>query len=193
MLIHNQLPITYDESINYVYEHYKNENVTGEKSIHYWIDDVNNKELMKHLNCLRNATEIKKQIALNYPNHNVLSVHSSDEIYLSVSPSHRQGSDITLSDCHYDAPFKYIYQEGNVFLRLILSVNENKTVYTQVEDATSLLSTGDYNIIDYNQDYHCVHGKIPKNKDRVLLKLHYIAQPKYSTDISTEFCKYINN
>jgi hypothetical protein len=110
-----------------------------------------------------------------------------------VSPSHIHGSDITLSDCHYDAPFKYIYQEGNIFLRLILSVNENKTVYTQIEDATSLLSTGDYNIIDYNQDYHCVHGKIPKNKDRVLLKLHYIAKPKYSTDISTEFCKYIND
>lgn len=193
MLIDGKLPNIYNSDINQCYMQLKDHNLKGENSLHYWINDIKNENLLFHLNKLRNAPEIKKTIQENYTNHEIISVHSSDEIYLSVSPKERKGSDIALSDCHYDAPFKYIYQGGNVFLRVILALNENDSVYTEVENKKSLISTSQYNIIDYNQDYHCVHGEIPKNKNRVLLKLHFIAKPVGSSQIWTDFCEYINN
>ena len=193
MLIHNSLPTSYNNSINYIYNTYKDENINGESSIHYWINNIDNKELQYHLNRIRNAPEIKNTIKKYYIEHNVEPSTDSDEVYLSVSPSNREGSDVTLSDCHYDAPFKYIYQGNCKFLRLIIALNENNNVYTQVNDETSLLTTGNYNIIDYNKDYHCVHGKIPENKNRIMLKLHYIAVPYNTNKNWIVFCRKINN
>lgn len=193
MLIDGKLPNIYNSDINGCYMQLKDYNLKGENSIHYWINDIKDENLLFHLNKIRNAPEIKKNIQENYTNHEIISVHNSDEIYLSVSPKERKGSDIALSDCHYDAPFKYIYQGGNIFLRVILALNENDSVYTEVENKKSLISKSEYNIIDYNQDYHCVHGEIPKNKNRVLLKLHFIAKPNGSPQIWTDFCEYINN
>lgn len=193
MLIHNSLPTSYNNSINYIYNNYKDENISGEGSMHYWINNINNKELEYHVNRIRNAPEIKNTIKKHYPEHNLELSTDTDEVYLSVSPSNREGSDIALSDCHYDAPFKYIYQGNCKFLRLIIALNENNNVYTQVDDETSLLTTGDYNIIDYNKTYHCVHGKIPENKNRIMLKLHYIAVPNNTNKIWIDFCRNINN
>jgi hypothetical protein len=193
MLIHDTLPSKYTHNIQFVYNNYKNNNLNGESSLHYWIDNIKDKELLEKINIIRNAPEIIRELEKNYPGYKIITVHESDEIYFSVSPSKRQGSDIGLSDCHYDAPFKYIYQGGNVFLRAILALNENNTVYTQVEDKTSLLSTGDYNVIRYNEDYHCVHGSIPANSNRILLKIHFIAIPPDTNPIWSDFCRYINN
>jgi hypothetical protein len=36
------------------------------------------------------------------------------------------------------------------------------------------MSLGDYHGLDYNMDYHCVHGSINPDEYRVLLKMHYI-------------------
>ena len=193
MLIHDKLPKKYNNSIDYIYNYYKNNNLYGLTSIHYWINDVKYNNLKQHLNRIRTSHYFKKAISKYYPNYKVISVPQSDEIYLSVSPIHRTGSDVTLSDCHYDAPFRMIPQGGNIFLRAILALNENNTVYTQVEDKTSKLTKGDFNIIDYNKDYHCVKGKIPKNSDRIILKLHFVAIPKTSPKFLTDFCIYINN
>lgn len=193
MLIHNSLPDSYKPHINFVYNYYKENNLSGEGSVHYWINSIQNKSLLDHINHIRNSPEIIYELQKNYPDYSIIPVHESDEIYFSVSPSKRQGSDIGLSDCHYDAPFKYVYQGGNVFLRAILALNENNTVYTQVEDKTSLLSMGDYNIIRYNEDYHCVHGSIPENSNRILLKIHFIATPPNANPFWTDFCRYINN
>ena len=193
MLIHNTLPEEYKQYIHSVYNHYKDNNLSGDGSVHYWIDNIENDVILESINHIRNAPEIIHELQNNYPGYSIVPVHESDEIYFSVSPSKRQGSDIGLSDCHYDAPFKYIYQGGNVFLRAILALNENNTVYTQVEDKTSLLSTGDYNVIQYNEDYHCVHGSIPPNSNRILLKIHFIAIPPNTNPFWTDFCRYINN
>lgn len=193
MLIHDTLPSKYKHYIQFVYNNYKNNNLNGDTSLHYWIDNIKDEVLFEKINIIRNAPEIIRELEKNYPGHKIIPVHESDEIYFSVSPSKRQGSDIGLSDCHYDAPFKYIYQGGNVFLRAILALNENNTVYTQVEDKTSLLTTGDYNVIRYNEDYHCVHGSIPSNSNRILLKIHFIAIPPNTNPIWTDFCRYINN
>lgn len=193
MLIHNTLPKKYINSINYINNYFKNYNLNGISSIHYWINDVDDEELRYHIDILRNAPEIKNTIKEHYSDCSVESSSNSDEIYLSVSPSNRTGSDITLSDCHYDAPFKYIYQGGCKFLRLILALNENNSVYTQVEEKTSLLTTGNYNIIDYNKDYHCVNGEIPPGKNRIMLKLHYICVPYNTNKNWVIFCRNIND
>lgn len=114
-------------------------------------------------------------------------------MYLSVSPDKRTGSDNALSDCHYDAPFAWVPQGGNLFIRMILALNYNDSVYTQVGPHTSTLSTGDYNVIDYNRDYHCVKGAIPAGRYRLLLKLHFVLIPKGSSVAATAFCRNINN
>ena len=193
MLIHNTLPKKYFNSIDYVYNYYKNKNLEGNHSVHYWINQVNHPTLQYHLNRLRNSPYFKLIINTYYPNYKIISVHTSDEIYLSVSPSKRIGSDVTLSDCHYDAPFRMVPQGGNIFLRAILALNENNTVYTQVNDKTSRLTKGDFNIIDYNNDFHCVKGKIPKNKDRIILKLHFVAIPRHSPLYFTRLCIWMND
>ena len=55
-----------------------------------------------------------------------------------------------------------------------------------------MMDTGDFHGLDYNKDWHCVDGKIPKDTYRVLLKLHYILTPKNSSVNSGAFVKFIN-
>jgi hypothetical protein len=42
------------------------------------------------------------------------------------------------------------------------------------------MTTSDFHGLDYNKDWHCVEGSIPKGKYRVLLKMHYLIIPKDS-------------
>jgi hypothetical protein len=162
------------------------------KSMHYWINDepVIIKET---LDILRNSSEIIKSIQKAYPNYIIQPIHNSDEVYISVDPSLRKNSDIALSDCHYDAPFKYIYQCGNIFIRVILALSDNKTTYTTIGNKKSLLDTLDFNGMDYNNDYHCVEGYIPKNNIRILLKLHFLCIHPKSSKKCANFTKNIND
>ena len=49
MLIHNTLPKKYFNSIEYVYNYYKNKNLEGNHSVHYWINQVGHPTLQYHL------------------------------------------------------------------------------------------------------------------------------------------------
>jgi len=162
-------------------------------SRHYWIDTLHPLYIRRHLNNIRNHPSLIHQLQQGYPGYTIKPVHKSDEVYLSVSPHLRKGSDIALSDCHYDAPFSWIPQGGNKFIRMILALNYNDTVYTQVGKTTSTLSTGDFNTIDYNRSYHCVHGVIPDGKYRLLMKLHFVLIPKGRYSRATKFCVELNN
>ena len=142
---------------------------------------------------LRNAPEIKNKINEHYPEYIIKPITKSDEVYISVDPSLRKNSDISLSECHYDAPFKYVYQCGNKFIRIILSLNYNDSTYTRIGNKKSLLSTLDFNGIDYNNDYHCVEGNIPNNKTRILLKLHFICINRNSSNSCVNWTEFINN
>ena len=86
MLIDGKLPNIYESHINQCYMHLKDLNLKGDNSIHYWINNIKDEKLLFHLNKLRNAPEIKKTILEKYTNHEIVSVHNSDEIYLSGSP-----------------------------------------------------------------------------------------------------------
>lgn len=194
MIIQGKLNDDYLPSAEFIENYYKTKHDNSNNiSYHYWINDIEDEELRKHIENLRCAPEIKDKIREHYIDCDILSVHTSDEVYLSVSPDKRHGSDITLSDGHYDAPFSWVPQGGNIFLRVILGCNENSTVYTRIEDYTSTLSTLDFNVMDYNRDFHYVEGYIPENKQRILLKLHFIAKPPMSSKLSTFFCEYIND
>jgi hypothetical protein len=163
------------------------------KSKHYWVDEIQEKNIKDSLNILRNAEEIKKEIQKLYPDHIIKSIYNTDEIYIGVDPSLQKNSDIVLSECHYDGPFKHFPNFGNKFLRVILGLTENKTVYTTIEDQKSTLSTLDFNIMDYNNDYHCVEGYIPKNNIRILLKIHFLCINKNSPVFFVNLIEYINN
>jgi hypothetical protein len=89
-----------------------------------------------------------------------------------------KASDRVLVDCHYDSPYEVYRGSEQVRPRMILALNDNSTVFTQVGDKTSKLSTGDFNGIEYNRDYHCVRGTIPNGKTRLMLKIHFIVIPE---------------
>jgi hypothetical protein len=191
MLIEGRLSDIYNKDAEYVENYYKGHD--NKKSTHYWIDKIKDDNLKSRLEKLRDAEEIIKKIQSAYPNHTIVPVKSSDEVYISVDPSKRNNSDIALSDCHYDAPFKYVPQCGNVFIRVILALTKNNTTYTTIEDKTSLLDKLDFNGMDYNSDYHCVKGYIPKDTTRILLKLHFLCIHKDSSEGCKNFTEYIND
>lgn len=196
MLIEGKLPKeTYISHCDKVKNYFlrKKQRETENSSIHYWINQIDDKEIKDSLEFLRNAPEIKQEIQKSYPKHIIKSVHSSDEVYISVDPSLRKNSDIALSDCHYDAPFKYVPQCGNKFIRVIMALNENKTTYTTIDNQKSLLSTLDFNAMDYNSDYHCVEGYIPKGDIRILLKLHFLCINPNSSNACVKFTESIND
>lgn len=107
------------------------------------------------------------------------SVEEADEVYWAVSPRDATGSDRSLVDCHFDSPLGWFPTGGVVFYRIIIATNENNDVVTVFpgEDKRVKMSTGDFHGLDYNKDWHCVEGKIPPGKFRVLLKLHYVVTP----------------
>jgi hypothetical protein len=61
MLIDGKLPNIYNSDINECYMQLKDYNLKGENSIHYWINDIKDENLLFHLNKIRNAPEIKKK------------------------------------------------------------------------------------------------------------------------------------
>merc|ERR1712137_1186172 len=102
----------------------------------------------------------------------VIPVPGADEVYLSMNPATAAGSDVGMTACHYDAPFSWVPQGGNLFVRVFLGVNENRDVITQVGNRNFTLSTSEFLVIDLSRDLHCVHGRIPEGRNRVVLKLH---------------------
>lgn len=193
MLIEGKLPNNYLNSCKIIESYYKKKHKDNEQSIHYWINSIEDINIKKQLNILRYTDEIKKKIQEFYPDYIIENVTESDEVYISVDPSKRKNSDIALSDCHYDAPFKYVPQGGNKFIRVILSVTKNNTTYTTIENKKSMLSTLDFNGMDYNSDYHCVNGYIPTGEIRIILKLHFICIHPKSSKWYINFCKELNN
>lgn len=195
MLIEGKLPEYYLTHAQHVTDYYTNKHANGENtvSVHYWINSLD-EPIYDSIQTLRTAPIIQQKIQEAYgPTYSVIPVHASDEVYISVDPSKRKNSDIILSDCHYDAPFKYVPQCGNRFIRVILALNENNTTYTTIENITSCLSTLDFNGMDYNNDFHCVKGYIPPGKIRILLKLHFVCVHRASPKSCTQFTRNLNN
>ena len=149
------------------------------KAHHEWIDEVDDIQLKLALDHIRTNKTIVSSIKTNFPNCKVENVNEADEIYWAVSPKDAKGSDRSLVDCHYDSPFAWIPTGGVTYYRIIIGMNENNTVETYFpnENKRVKMSTGNFHGLDYNTDWHCVDGKIPEGKYRILLKLHYIITP----------------
>jgi hypothetical protein len=146
---------------------------------HEWINTVEPSEYRTALENVRSDPAILKEIQNKFPGTTIESVTEADEIYWAVSPKGALGSDRSLVDCHYDAPFTWVPTGGVIFYRVIIACNENNTVTTVFpnESIRVKMNTSDFHGLDYNQDIHCVEGTIPKEKVRVLLKMHYIITP----------------
>jgi len=54
------------------------------------------------------------------------------------------------------------------------------------------MDTGDFHGLDYNKDWHCVEGSIPKDSYRVLLKMHYLIIPKDTPTFWVHWVRFIN-
>eukprot|EP00798_Chlamydomonas_sp_ICE-L_P020633 gene20632-27427_t len=91
---------------------YNDENVT---SVHLWIDTIDAPlHVRNSIKALRDAPVIIDKIQESYPGYRIVPEKNCDEVYLSVDPLKRRNSDVVLSACHYDAPFKYVPQCGNL-------------------------------------------------------------------------------
>ena len=186
MLIQGKIPESNEMTI--LQNHYKS---NGKTTDHEWIDEIKDPYIKNAIDTLRNSPIIRETILKNYPGWSIRPVPSTDEVFVSVSPVDAKASDRVLVDCHYDSPLKLI--EGpSRFVRVILALNDNSTVFTQVGDKTSKLTTGDFNVIEYNRDYHCVRGTIPSDKTRLMLKIHFIVIPKGTPEIFNQWLVFIN-
>lgn len=163
---------------------------------HVWVDQITNNKVYDNLNKVRTSNDIYNVIKSQYPHHKIKNVTDADEIYFAVSPKDATGSDRSLVDCHYDAPFSMLPTSNVIFYRVIISCNENKHVTTTFphDNIDVKMNTGDFHGLDYNKDYHCAEGEIPENKHRVLLKLHYILIPDNYDDnsFSEKYIRFIN-
>jgi hypothetical protein len=168
-----------DAKLNYITEVAKTRYSEYTTAHHEWINKVETSEYRSALDSVRSDPAILKEIGNRFPGAKIESVTEADEIYWAVSPKGALGSDRSLVDCHYDAPFAWIPTGGVVYYRVIIACNENKTVTTVFpnESVSVKMNTKDFHGLDYNQDIHCVEGTIPKDKVRVLLKMHYLITP----------------
>jgi len=150
------------------------------KANHEWIDSLEESKFKEYIDKIRKSEILINKIREEFPNTTVKNVTEGDEIYWAVSPKGAKGSDRSLVDCHYDAPFALLPTFGVVYYRIIIATNENNTVTTIFpnENKKVKMSTGDFHGLDYNKDWHCADGAISEGKYRVLLKLHYIVIPK---------------
>jgi len=169
------------------YGHYK-------KAHHEWINSVEPGSYREALEKARTNPTLFKAMQTRFPNTKILPVTESDEVYWSASPKEAKGSDRSLVDCHYDAPFSVIPTGGVIYYRIILAVNENDTVTTVFpdEDKRVKMNKGDFHGLDYNQDWHCVEGSIKPGHYRVLLKLHYLIVPVEASSTWASFIRWIN-
>lgn len=164
------------------------------KAHHSWINDIESGKFREALESVRQNAAILTLVEQKFPNSTVYPVTEGDEIYWSASPKDALGSDRSLVDCHYDAPFAAIPTGGVTYYRVIIAMNENNTVTTVFpdEDKKVKMSTGDFHGLDYNKDWHCVEGSIPSDKYRVLLKLHYLIVPEGSPQMWVDWVRFIN-
>jgi len=146
---------------------------------HEWINKVEAGDYRTALDKVRTDPTILNTIHKQFPHATIKPATEADEVYWAVSPKGATGSDRSLVDCHYDSPLAWIPTGGVIFYRVIIACNENNTVTTTFpnEDKRVKMNTKDFHGLDYNADLHCVEGAIPKDKYRVLLKMHYIIVP----------------
>lgn len=171
-------------------ERYKQYN----KAHHEWINKIEPGKFRDSLESVRQNRAIMNSITKNFPDSYIKPVTESDEVYWSASPKDAKGSDRSLVDCHYDAPFAIVPTGGVTYYRIIVAMNENNTVTTIFpnEDKKVKMNTGDYHGLDYNKDWHCVEGSIPADKYRVLLKLHYMIIPHNTSQFWIDWVRFIN-
>jgi len=152
------------------------------KGHHEWIDKLDDNTLKLLIRQVSTDSSILDNIHTKFPNTFITPVPDIDEIYWAVSPEGAKASDRLLVDCHYDTPFSFIPTGGVVFYRVLVGCNENNAIITHFpqENVNVKMSAGDYHGLDFNNDYHCVTGKLEQNKFRILLKLHYVVVPKGS-------------
>eukprot|EP00798_Chlamydomonas_sp_ICE-L_P029447 gene29447-5793_t len=148
-------------------------------SHHVWVENIRKYDpsLFSSIEEVRGPMLLGR-VKASFPGYSVVPVPEVDELYWAVSPKDASGSDRTLVDCHYDAPFGGLFG-SIVFHRVIVACNENTSTITTFPDTgiRVRMTTGDFHGIDYNRDLHCVEGSIPQGRHRVLLKLHYMAVP----------------
>ena len=164
------------------------------KAHHEWINSIEPGSYRQSLEKARTNPTLFKAMEARFPHSKILPVTESDEVYWSASPKEAKGSDRSLVDCHYDAPFSVIPTGGVIYYRIILAVNENDTVTTIFphEDKRVKMNKGDFHGLDYNLDWHCVEGSIKPGHYRVLLKLHYLIVPEGASSLQASFIRWIN-
>jgi hypothetical protein len=193
MLDHGNLSYKHAEDIHSVHNYFIQQVPPGGAvSTHWWINDVKDEHIRTNLENIRNSKDIKDFILKRYPNHDIEPLTTTDEVYMSVSPDKISGSDRILTDCHYDTPYVFVPTGSAHVMRVMVALNHNDSVYTQIKDKISVLSKGDINMIDYFKDYHCVTGKIPEGNHRILLKLHYLVSAKGTSNASKIIIRNMN-
>ncbi len=164
-------------------------------SHHQWANSVTGR-VGQAIERVRGAEELIGFLQQSYGCESVEAVPQIDELYFAVSPQQAAGSDRSLVDAHYDAPFGSILPGKLCRLILVLvACNDNPTVSTHFPEHDNLsvtLQRGDYVCWDYNRTLHYAQGAIPAGHRRVLLKLHYLVSASHATILTKTYTTSLN-
>ena len=94
------------------------------KSNHIWTQNIkNNVDVYNAIEEVRCSNTLINAISNLFPNTRIKNARRIDEIYWAVSPKTASGSDRSLVDCHYDAPYGSITTDI-IFYMIIIACNE---------------------------------------------------------------------
>jgi len=116
-------------NLNSISEYINKLCIGRQKAHHIWTEEVP-KDIYTCIEDIRISEELLDVLKKAFPNSKITNVREADEIYWAVSPKSAKGSDRSLVDCHYDAPFAVI-PTNSTYYRIIVACNENVNVETQ--------------------------------------------------------------
>lgn len=128
----------------------------------------------------------------HYTGQHIEAIDGMNELYISSIGA--GGSDRVFETPHIDGPFCFL--PFCTVVRCILAVQGKDniaTVFPAVPTAF-VLQSHEYVVFDYNRDVHAIHSHMDRSpeRDRIVLKIHYIIAPPFLPRVVVGFYKNIH-
>lgn len=124
-------------------------------------------------------------------NCNVFTIDKMNEIYISFIGA--GGSDKVFETPHIDGIYFFL-PYCNVY-RCVFAIQGNESIVTEfpTKNMNCILMDDEYCAFDYNNEIHYIYQKEKKSdKQRILIKFHYIVCPKFLPLYIVNFYKTLN-
>lgn len=149
------------------------------------------KDIQDKIYLLGNSETILSNIREQYPNSEIKNIPETDEFYISHY-NLDNGGDQGLFTKHYDGNMRGFSRP--TFIRALIYVSSDGSYEVEFIDCKKRqgFKKYDYALLDFNREYHTVHGSFSDNEDpRIVLKINYFVCPKCSS-IESKLYSWMN-